>query len=112
NYKGSGKLKNLNALITGGDSGIGRATAVLFAREGANVAIVYLPEEQGDAEVVAEAIENEGTKSCLIPGDISDEEFCKEAIQKTVDDLGGIDILVNNAAFQKHRKGLQDISSE
>ncbi|MGI8668298.1 MAG: SDR family oxidoreductase [Aridibacter sp.] len=109
-YKGSEKLKDKVALITGGDSGIGRSVAVLFAREGADVAIVYLKAEQKDAEETARQIENEGGKSLLIPGDVKDSKFCKKAIKKTVKELGQLDILVNNAAFQKHQKSIDDIT--
>lgn len=111
-YKGSDKLKDKAALITGGDSGIGRSVAVLFAREGADVAIVYLPEEQSDAEETAKHIEDEGGKSLLIKGDVKDSKFCREAVEKTVKKFGKLDILVNNAAFQKHQTSLEDISDE
>jgi NAD(P)-dependent dehydrogenase (short-subunit alcohol dehydrogenase family) len=111
-YRGSGKLEDDVALITGGDSGIGRAVAVLFAREGADVAIVYLPEEQSDAEVTREAVEVEGRRCLLLPGDVTDAEFCREAVERTVDDLGGLNILVNNAAFQNHVEGIEDLSEE
>lgn len=111
-YKGSDKLKDKAALITGGDSGIGRSVAVLFAREGANVAIVYLPEEQSDAEETAAHIEKEGGKSLLIKGDVKDSKFCRGAVEKTVIEFGKLDILVNNAAFQKHQTSLEDISDE
>src|SRR5687767_14663140 len=105
-YKGSGKLEGKVALITGGDSGIGRAVAVLYAREGADVAIVYLEEEQSDAEETKRAVEKEGGKALLIPGDVSDSRFCAEAVERTVRELGRLDILVNNAAYQQHQKGL------
>jgi NAD(P)-dependent dehydrogenase (short-subunit alcohol dehydrogenase family) len=111
-YRGSGKLEDDVALITGGDSGIGRAVAVLFAREGADVAIVYLPEEQSDAEVTREAVEVEGRRCLLLPGDVTDAEFCREAVERTVDELGGLNILVNNAAFQNHVEGIEDLSEE
>lgn len=110
NYKGADKLKERVALITGGDSGIGRAVAVLFAREGADVAIVYLKPEQKDAEETARRIGDEGGKSLLIPGDVKDSEFCKKAVKKTVKEFGGLDILVNNAAFQKHQESIEDIT--
>src|SRR3954470_13564588 len=111
-YKGAGKLRDKVALITGGDSGIGRAVAVLFAREGADVAIVYLPAEQSDAEETRSAIEAEGHKCLLLPGDVSDPAFCKRAVEETVKQLGKLDILVNNAAHQQSQKRLEDISEE
>ncbi len=111
-YKGSEKLKDMVAIITGGDSGIGRAVAVLYAREGADVAIVYLPEEQVDAEETLEAVENEGQRCLLIPGDVSDYPFCEKAVKRTVRELGRLDIVVNNAAFQEHADSLEDISLE
>jgi len=110
NYKGAGKLKGKVALITGGDSGIGRAVAVLFAREGADVAIVYLPAEKSDAEETARHIENEGGRSLLISGDVKSADFCRKAVEKTAKELGKLDILVNNAAFQQHQKSLEDIT--
>lgn len=111
-YKGSGKLHDKVALVTGGDSGIGRAVAVLYAREGANVAIVYLPEEQSDAEETASFIEQEGQKVLLISGDVSDSEFCKTAVEKTVNKFGQLDVLVNNAAYQQHQKSVEDVTEE
>lgn len=111
-YKGSEKLKDKKALITGGDSGIGRAVAVLFAREGADVAIVYLIEEQRDAEETKKAVEAEGRRALLIPGDVRYFEFCKEAVKRTVETFGGLDILVNNAAYQQHQKGLEELPEE
>jgi NAD(P)-dependent dehydrogenase (short-subunit alcohol dehydrogenase family) len=111
-YKGSGKLDGKVALITGGDSGIGRAVAVLFAREGADVAIVYLREEQEDAEETREAVEREGRRALLLPGDVTDPEQCREAVEKTVSELGHLDVLVNNAAFQQHQENLEEISDE
>ncbi|MBZ0293118.1 MAG: SDR family oxidoreductase [Anaerolineae bacterium] len=111
-YKGSGKLKGRVALITGGDSGIGRSVAVLFAREGADVAIVYLPEEQNDAEETCNAIENEGRKALLIAGDVTDKNFCKQAVEQTVKHLGHLDILVNNAAYQQHHDRIEDLSDD
>ena len=110
-YKGSGKLKGKKALITGGDSGIGRAVAIAFAREGADVVISYL-EEDGDAKDTAKYITDADQKALLIKGDIGDEEHCKHMISLMVEEMGGIDILVNNAAFQQARKSLQDIPSE
>jgi NAD(P)-dependent dehydrogenase (short-subunit alcohol dehydrogenase family) len=111
-YKGSGKLQDKIALITGGDSGIGRGVAVLFAREGADVAIVYLPEEQSDAEETQRVVEREGRRALLIPGDVRDAGFCVEAVERTVSEFGQLDILVNNAAFQQHQKTLEDVSDE
>lgn len=112
NYKGSEKLKDKVALITGGDSGIGRSVAVLYAREGANVAIVYLPEEQEDAKETAGYIEKEGGKALLIAGDVSKAKFCEKAVEKTVKEFGKLDILVNNAAYQHHQDSIEDISDE
>ncbi len=111
-YKGSGKLDGRAALITGGDSGIGRAVAVLYAREGADIAIVYLPEEQGDAEVTESAVVAEGRRCLLVPGDVRDPDFCERAVQATIDAFGFIDILVNNAAYQHHQPSIEDISDE
>ncbi|HKQ51469.1 MAG TPA: SDR family oxidoreductase [Pyrinomonadaceae bacterium] len=111
-YKGSGKLEGKVALITGGDSGIGRAVAVLYAREGADVGVVYLPEEQEDAEATQRAVEAEGRRALLIPGDVKYADFCREAVERTVEEFGKLDVLVNNAAFQQHQKGLEDISEE
>ncbi|MBX3061748.1 MAG: SDR family oxidoreductase [Anaerolineae bacterium] len=111
-YRGAEKLKGKVALITGGDSGIGRAVAVLFAREGADVSIVYLPEEQKDAEETRRAVEQEGRRALLISGDVRQSQFCQQAVEKTVAELGKLDILVNNAAYQAHQKRLEDISDE
>jgi NAD(P)-dependent dehydrogenase (short-subunit alcohol dehydrogenase family) len=111
-YRGSGKLEDKVALITGGDSGIGRGVAVLFAREGADVAIVYLEEEQQDAEETQRAVEAEGRRALLIPGDVRDADFCREAVEQTVEEFGGLNILVNNAAFQQHQKSLEDVTEE
>src|SRR5438105_8332415 len=94
-YKGSGKLKNMAAIITGGDSGIGRAVAVLFAREGSDVAIVHLPEEQSDADETETAVAAEGRRCLLLPGDVRDSAFCREAVAQTVATFGWLDILVN-----------------
>ena len=110
-YKGSGKLKGKVALITGGDSGIGRAIAVLFAREGADVAIVYL-NEHDDARATKRHVENEGQACLLLPGDVKKSAFCDKAVQKTLDAFGQLDVLVNNAAFQQHMAKIEDISDE
>jgi NAD(P)-dependent dehydrogenase (short-subunit alcohol dehydrogenase family) len=111
-YKGSDKLKDKVALITGGDSGIGRAVAVLYAREGADVAIVHLEEEQQDAETTRRAVEKEGRRALLIAGDVSDPESCREAVEMTLDEFGQLDILVNNAAYQQHQPSLEEVSDE
>jgi NAD(P)-dependent dehydrogenase (short-subunit alcohol dehydrogenase family) len=111
-YRPAGKLDGKVALITGGDSGIGRAVALIYAREGADVAIVYLPEEQSDAEETRAAIEAEGRKALLLPGDVTISEFCAEAVEQTVSELGRLDILVNNAAFQKNRESIDEIPEE
>ncbi|WZO98822.1 SDR family oxidoreductase [Isosphaeraceae bacterium EP7] len=112
NYKGAGKLKGKVALITGGDSGIGRSVAVLYAREGADVAIVYLPEEQSDAHEAKAAVEAEGGKALLLPGDVKDPAFCRQAVERTVKELGKLDILVNNAAHQQNHESLEEISDD
>jgi NAD(P)-dependent dehydrogenase (short-subunit alcohol dehydrogenase family) len=111
-YRAAGKLEGKCALITGGDSGIGRSVAVLFAREGADVAIVYLPAEEEDARETQSAVEAEGRRALLIPGDVTDPKFCIDAVEQTVNELGKLDILVNNAAFQQHQVSLEDISDE
>jgi NAD(P)-dependent dehydrogenase (short-subunit alcohol dehydrogenase family) len=112
NYKGSEKLKGKVALITGGDSGIGRAVAVLFAREGADVAFTYLPAEETDARETAAAIDEEGTQAVSFAGDLQQPEFCRKVVKQTVSKLGKLDILVNNAAYQQHQKSLADVSEE
>jgi len=111
-YRAAGKLDGKVALITGGDSGIGRAVALIYAREGADVAIVYLPEEQSDAEKTRAAIEAEGRRALLLPGDVTISEFCAGAVEQTVSELGKLDILVNNAAFQRNRELIDEISEE
>ncbi|MBI5445690.1 MAG: SDR family oxidoreductase [Deltaproteobacteria bacterium] len=111
-YRPAGKLKGKVALITGGDSGIGRAVAVLFAKEGADVAIVYLPEEEPDARVTAREVEAEGRRAVLIPGDLTDGEFCRQAVERAVRELGKLDILVNNAATQESVGSLEELSEE
>lgn len=110
-YRGSGKLTGRKAIITGGDSGIGRAVAIAFAREGADVVISYLNEDK-DAKETARFVEEAGRKAVLIPGDISEEAHCRQLVQRAVDELGGLDILVNNAAFQMAHESLQEISSD
>ena len=110
-YKGSGKLQDKVAIVTGGDSGIGRAVAVLFAREGAHVAIVYLNEHE-DAEETRAAIEKEGRRCLLVPGDVKDATFCDGAVAATVQAFGKLDVLVNNAAFQMHTQSLEDLTDE
>ncbi|MET0542603.1 MAG: SDR family oxidoreductase [Variovorax sp.] len=110
-YKGSGKLEGMSAIVTGGDSGIGRAVAVLFAREGADVAVVYLSEKE-DAEATKLAIEAEGRRCILIGGDVRRGAFCERAVQQTLKAFGKLDILVNNAAFQMHADKLEDITDE
>ncbi len=110
-YRGSGKLEGMAALVTGGDSGIGRAIAVLFAREGADVALVYL-EEHADAEHTRRAVENEGRRCIAIAGDVRDSAFCDEAVRQTVEAFGRLDVLVNNAAFQMHAERIEDITDE
>lgn len=111
-YRAAGKLDGKVALITGGDSGIGRAVAVLFAREGADVALVYLPVEAGDAAETARVIEAVGRRALLIPGDIRRQTFCRRAIQRTVDEWNRLDILVNNAAYQQHQRTLDDVPDD
>lgn len=110
-YKGSGRLQGLKAIITGGDSGIGRAVAIAYAREGADVLIAYLDENE-DAAETRKAIEAEGRRAILVPGDIKDPGHCRAIVQRAIDELGGIDILVNNAAHQATFKDIGDISDE
>src|SRR5213595_293833 len=111
-YKASGRLLGRKALITGGDSGMGRAAAIAFAREGADVAINYFPTEQPDADEVIDLIKQAGRKGVTIPGDLRDENFCKKLVADAVEQLGGLDILVCNAARQQARQSILDISSE
>lgn len=110
-YRGSGKLEGARALITGGDSGIGRATAILFAREGADVVIGYL-DEHDDAKETVRLVEAEGRRCIAIAGDVGDERFCHDLIRRTVEELGGLDVLVNNAAEQHVQERLEDISTD
>jgi NAD(P)-dependent dehydrogenase (short-subunit alcohol dehydrogenase family) len=111
-YRAAGKLAGKVALITGGDSGIGRAVAVLYAREGADVAIVYLPVEQPDAEETRQHVEGEGRRCLLLPGDVTDPAFCRSAVERVVGELGTLDILVNNAAHQKDKDSIEEITDE
>ena len=111
-YRAAGKLEDKVALITGGDSGIGRSVATLFAREGADVAIICLPEEARDAAESVQAIEAAGRRGMVIKGDVSDFGFCRDAVQAVIERLGALNILVNNAAFQNHVEGLEALSLE
>ena len=111
-YKGSGRLMGRKALITGGDSGMGRAAAIAYAREGADVAINYYPTEEPDAKQVIALIKAEGRKAIAIPGDLRDESFCKQLVQKAVSELGGLDIIVNNAGRQQAASNILDITSD
>ncbi len=111
-YKGSGRLQGRKALITGGDSGMGRAAAIAFAREGADVAINYLPAEEPDAKEVIALIKAEGRKAVAIPGDIRQEDFCKKLVATAVSELGGLDIVVSNAGRQQSNKSILDITTE
>lgn len=110
-YKGSDKLLDMVALITGGDSGIGRAVAILYAREGADVAIVYL-DEHVDAEETKRMVEREGRRCITIAGDVTDSRFCEAAVEQTIVEFGKLDILINNAAFQEHVSRLEDLTEE
>ena len=110
-YRGTGKLQGLNALITGADSGIGRAIALCYAREGANVAINFLSETD-DAEQTAQLVRDAGGKAAVLPGDLRDESACESLVKQTVDQLGGLDILINNAAYQETRESLEEFSTE
>jgi NAD(P)-dependent dehydrogenase (short-subunit alcohol dehydrogenase family) len=111
-YKGSGRLAGMRALITGGDSGMGRAAAIAYAREGADVAINYLPDEEPDANEVIALIEKEGRKGVALPGDLRDEALCEKLVEDAVKALGGLDILVNNAGRQQQAASLSDITTE
>jgi NAD(P)-dependent dehydrogenase (short-subunit alcohol dehydrogenase family) len=112
-YVGSGRLEGRRALITGGDSGIGRAVALAFAREGADVALVYLPEEEQDAQETVRLVEGAGRRALTLPGDIRDEAFCRSLVERTVAELGGLDVLVNNAAYQMSQDGgLLELTTE
>jgi NAD(P)-dependent dehydrogenase (short-subunit alcohol dehydrogenase family) len=110
-YKGSGKLQDMAAIVTGGDSGIGRAVSVLYAREGADIAVIYLNEHE-DAEETQAAVEAEGRRCLLIPGDVSDAAFCRKAVQSVLKEFKRLDILVNNAAFQIHTTEFEELSEE
>jgi NAD(P)-dependent dehydrogenase (short-subunit alcohol dehydrogenase family) len=111
-YKGADKLKDKIALITGGDSGIGRAVAVLFAREGADIAITFLPEEQIDAEETKRQVEKEGRRCLIISGDVTEPEFCQNTVERVVQEFGKLNILVNNAAYQHNQESIEEISDE
>jgi NAD(P)-dependent dehydrogenase (short-subunit alcohol dehydrogenase family) len=111
-YIGAGKLQDKVALITGGDSGIGRAVAVFFAKEGADVAIVHLPAESSDAAETVAAVEKEGRQAQAIAGDVTDPTFCRRAVEETVKRFGKLDLLVNNAAFQQHVDSIEQLSEE
>lgn len=110
-YAGSSRLAGRRALITGGDSGIGRAVAIAFAREGADVAIVHLPEEQADADSTLSLVRSAGRTGVSIPGDVQEESFCASAVDRALAELGGVDILVLNAAYQKNREGIETIET-
>lgn len=111
-YKGTGRMKGRKALITGGDSGIGRAAAIAFAREGADVAINYFPAEEADAEEVIDLMKKEGVKAIALPGDLKQEEFCKRLIHEAIDKLGGLDVLVCNAGRQQFCESITDLTTE
>jgi NAD(P)-dependent dehydrogenase (short-subunit alcohol dehydrogenase family) len=111
-YRGSGRLEGKRALITGGDSGIGRAVALAYAREGADVVLSYLPEEEDDAQVTARVVRDAGRTAVTAPGDIREEAFCRDLVERTVSELGGLDVLVSNAAYQMTIEGIEDLSTE
>jgi NAD(P)-dependent dehydrogenase (short-subunit alcohol dehydrogenase family) len=111
-YVGAGRLTGMRALITGGDSGIGRAVAIAYAREGADVAIVHMPEEQDDADSTAQLVRDAGRSALTIAGDVRDEEFCTAAVATTAAEFGGLDVLVLNAAYQENRDGFDKIPTE
>ena len=111
-YKGFGRLQGKKAIITGGDSGIGRAVALAFAREGADVLIAYLESEESDAQETARVVEEAGKKCVRVPGDISEEAQCQKIVDKAVEEFGGIDVLVNNAAHQRTVSGIADVTTE
>jgi NAD(P)-dependent dehydrogenase (short-subunit alcohol dehydrogenase family) len=112
-YRGLGRLEGRRALITGGDSGIGRAIAIAYAREGADVAIVHLPDEQSDADETLALVREAGRTGISLPGDVREEAFCEQAVRRTVDELGGLDVLINNAAYQMAQPGgIADITTE
>jgi NAD(P)-dependent dehydrogenase (short-subunit alcohol dehydrogenase family) len=110
-YRGTGRLEGRKAVVTGGDSGIGRAVALAFAREGADVALSYLEDEQSDADETARVVRDAGRTALQLPGDLQDEAYCRELVTTAAQELGGVDILVNNAAYQMARDGLADIST-
>ena len=111
-YRGSGRLSGRKALVTGADSGIGRAVAIAFAREGADVVLSYMPSEEKDAQEVAELVKEAGQKAVLLPGDLKEQTYCNELVERTVAELGGLDILVNNAGKQQAVESLTDLSDE
>ena len=112
NYRAAGKLQGKAALVTGGDSGIGRAVAVMYAREGADIAIVYLPQEASDAQTTCHVITELGRRCLMLEGDLCDPAFCQEAVDRTVQELGALDILVSNAAHQARKKSLREVTDE